>query len=145
MTAPDAGRIVFQGRALAGHSPREAIAAGIGMIHQHFTLVEAMTVAENVMLGWSQAGTILKPAEVIAKDRIRQPHLWACRRPQGGGGHAALRASPARRNRQGDLARCQTADPRRANVESRPLEVRACLSVIRRLKQQGHSVVFHLA
>ena len=39
MVAPDGGTIIFKGRPLAGHSPREAIAAGIGMIHQHFMLV----------------------------------------------------------------------------------------------------------
>src|SRR5271170_2329003 len=47
MTAPDAGEIVFRGRALTGHRPADAMAAGIAMIHQHFMLIEAMTVAEN--------------------------------------------------------------------------------------------------
>ncbi len=42
-------------RTLASRPPRAAMRAGIGMIHQHFTLVEAMTVAENVMLGWREA------------------------------------------------------------------------------------------
>jgi len=51
MIAPDGGGIIFKGRELSGHSPGDAIAAGIGMIHQHFMLVDAMTVAENVMLG----------------------------------------------------------------------------------------------
>ena len=38
----------------------DAIAAGIGMIHQHFMLVDAMTVADNVMLGWRAAGRWLR-------------------------------------------------------------------------------------
>ena len=54
MVRPDAGRIEFDGRRLEGHTPREALAAGIGMIHQHFMLVPAMTVTENVMLGWAE-------------------------------------------------------------------------------------------
>jgi ABC-type uncharacterized transport system ATPase subunit len=51
MTRPDAGRVVVRGRPVSWHSPADAIAAGIGMVHQHFTLVPAMTVAENVELG----------------------------------------------------------------------------------------------
>ena len=45
---------------LHAHNPRTAIAAGIGMIHQHFMLVDAMTVTENVMLGWDRAGRWLR-------------------------------------------------------------------------------------
>jgi len=54
MVRPDAGRVVIEGRPVKWHTPADAIAAGIGMVHQHFTLVPAMTVAENVELG---AGT----------------------------------------------------------------------------------------
>jgi simple sugar transport system ATP-binding protein len=50
MVQPDQGAIVFKDRELPHGSPRAALRAGIGMIHQHFTLVNAMTVAENVML-----------------------------------------------------------------------------------------------
>src|SRR5258706_724804 len=56
MVWPDAGAIVYKGRELAAGSPKKALEAGIAMIHQHFTLVEAMTVSENLMLGWSRAG-----------------------------------------------------------------------------------------
>ena len=51
---PDAGEIIIDGYARAFASPIEAIAAGIGMVHQHFKLVKAFTVAENIHLGWSQ-------------------------------------------------------------------------------------------
>lgn len=51
MVQPEAGTIAREGRAVAFRSPREAIAAGIGMVHQHFELVPAFTVAENVALG----------------------------------------------------------------------------------------------
>jgi hypothetical protein len=49
--------------------PAEAMAAVVAIIHQHFMLIEAMTVVENVMLGWSQAGWILKRAEIAARIR----------------------------------------------------------------------------
>ena len=64
MVRPDAGTIRFKGKALSGHTPRDSIRAGIAMIHQHFMLVEAMTVVENVMLGWEKAGTWLQEREV---------------------------------------------------------------------------------
>src|SRR5438105_4334083 len=48
---PDAGEILVDGRAVEIHSPQDAIAAGVGMVHQHFMLVENFTVLENVVLG----------------------------------------------------------------------------------------------
>jgi general nucleoside transport system ATP-binding protein len=48
---PDSGEIVVDGAARTFRSPRDAIAAGIGMVHQHFMLVPVFTVAENIALG----------------------------------------------------------------------------------------------
>jgi len=48
---PDEGEILVDGRPVAFRNPRHAIAAGIGMVHQHFMLVPVLTVHENVMLG----------------------------------------------------------------------------------------------
>ena len=49
--SPDEGEIIVKGKQLVPKSPRDAIAAGIGMVHQHFMLVPVFTVTENVMLG----------------------------------------------------------------------------------------------
>ena len=48
---PDEGEICVYGDRVEFHSPRDALDAGIGMVHQHFRLVEPFTVAENVVLG----------------------------------------------------------------------------------------------
>jgi len=48
---PDAGTISIDGVEHVHTSPKEAIAAGIGMVHQHFMLVDVFTVAENLILG----------------------------------------------------------------------------------------------
>jgi len=48
---PDEGEIRVRGKTCHISSPREAIALGIGMVHQHFMLVPTLTVAENIMLG----------------------------------------------------------------------------------------------
>ncbi|MYE64395.1 MAG: ATP-binding cassette domain-containing protein, partial [Acidimicrobiaceae bacterium] len=48
---PDDGRVLLEGKPLELHSPRDAIEAGIGMVHQHFELVPPMSVIENVVIG----------------------------------------------------------------------------------------------
>ncbi|GAC1401048.1 MAG: ABC transporter ATP-binding protein [Pyrinomonadaceae bacterium] len=53
---PDSGEIIVDGRSRNIKTPHDAIALGIGMVHQHFMLVETMTVAENIVLG-AEAGS----------------------------------------------------------------------------------------
>jgi len=53
---PDQGEILFDGMPVTIRSPHDAIALGIGMVHQHFMLVDNMTVAENIILG-AETGT----------------------------------------------------------------------------------------
>jgi simple sugar transport system ATP-binding protein len=48
---PDAGSIEVEGRSVAVRSPRDAIRAGIGMVHQHFMLVPPFSVIENIVVG----------------------------------------------------------------------------------------------
>lgn len=47
----DSGEIFVDGREVSINNPHDAIALGIGMVHQHFMLVDTMTVAENIILG----------------------------------------------------------------------------------------------
>src|SRR5215211_988340 len=49
--AADSGEILVDGQPRHIASPQDAIALGIGMVHQHFMLVDTMTVAENIVLG----------------------------------------------------------------------------------------------
>lgn len=66
----DEGQILLDGQVVAFHSPADALARGIGMIHQHFMLVPSLTVAENVALGMkSKRGIVLDLDEVQAKVR----------------------------------------------------------------------------
>lgn len=48
---PDDGQVEVSGRDVTGWSTRDAIAAGVGMVHQHFMLVPTLSVAENLILG----------------------------------------------------------------------------------------------
>src|SRR3954463_8194946 len=51
MYTPSAGTMEVNGRDVTGWSTSEAIAAGVGMVHQHFMLVPTLSVAENIVLG----------------------------------------------------------------------------------------------
>ena len=48
---PDGGRIYLNGKETEIKNPNDAIAAGIGMVHQHFMLVENFTVSQNIIFG----------------------------------------------------------------------------------------------
>lgn len=56
---PSAGHVYYNGALLEVKSPQDAIAVGIGMVHQHFMLVPALTVIENVVLGLKENKKIL--------------------------------------------------------------------------------------
>lgn len=51
---PDSGEIIVRGKPQILHSPHDAIALGIGMVHQHFMLVPTLSVIDNVILGLQQ-------------------------------------------------------------------------------------------
>src|SRR5690349_21637973 len=52
----DGGEILLRGKPIQFAGPGEAIAAGIGMVHQHFKLAPSFTVAENIILGAEPLG-----------------------------------------------------------------------------------------
>ena len=66
----DSGAILVDGRSRRIGSPADAIALGIGMVHQHFMLVETMTVAENIVLG-AEPGSAFAFDSAAASARIR--------------------------------------------------------------------------
>ncbi len=60
---PDEGEIAVDGRPAGFKGPRDAVTAGLGMVHQHFMLIPRFTVAENVILGSEGSGVALdRPA-----------------------------------------------------------------------------------
>lgn len=68
---PNEGEIFIQGRLVEFSSPRDAIAAGVGMVHQHFMLVPVQTVAENIFLGLRSQPFLLNQQAMAAEvDRI---------------------------------------------------------------------------
>ncbi|MFL5942644.1 MAG: ABC transporter ATP-binding protein [Gaiellaceae bacterium] len=68
---PDGGEIRLNGKPVSFSSAREAIQAGIGMVHQHFMLIPVMTVAENIVLGIEPRSALLLD-ESGAEQRVRE-------------------------------------------------------------------------
>ena len=68
---PDEGKILVNDKEMHFNSPMDAIAAGIGMIHQHFMLVPSLTVRENVALGLKSGRGFMLDLDVVEK-RINQ-------------------------------------------------------------------------
>jgi simple sugar transport system ATP-binding protein len=68
---PDRGEILVGGRAVQIRSPADALRAGIGMVHQHFMLVESFSVLENVVLG-AERGFRLGASMAQARDALRR-------------------------------------------------------------------------
>ena len=67
----DAGDIIVNGNAVHVSGPEDALRHGIGMVHQHFMLVEPFTVLENVILG-AESGQMLQPSLDAARDALER-------------------------------------------------------------------------
>ena len=138
----DSGTIYFKGRELAGHQPADAIAAGIGMIHQHFMLVDAMTVTENVMLGWQKAGRWLRPRQIAELIRTTTSAYGLDVDPDATVG----RLSYGQRQRVEITKALMRASDLlildEPTSDLSPPEVSRLLDLMRRLREQGRGVIF---
>ena len=74
---PDEGEIRLDGAPVSFGSPRDAIAAGLGMVHQHFTLVPSQSVTENVLLGLERAAIPPRRAPLRGRGRRASPRSSA--------------------------------------------------------------------
>lgn len=142
MFAPDAGRVTVMGRDVTGWTTPDAIAAGVGMVHQHFMLVPTLTVAENLVLG-------REPVRGIRFDRDT-----AVREVEELGTRTGLVVDPRR-----TIASLSVGEAQRVEILKvlwrgarmlildeptavlSPPEVRELWSVLRRLRAEGSTVV----
>jgi general nucleoside transport system ATP-binding protein len=138
----DSGTIEFNGRRLHDHTPADAIAAGIGMIHQQFMLVDAMTVAENVMLGWPKAGWWLRSGKMAELIRSASNTYGLDLDP-----NAVVSDLPLGRRQRVEIvkailrgAELLILDEPTSNLS--PPEISGLFAVMRRLKQEGRSLIF---
>ncbi|MEM0117077.1 MAG: ABC transporter ATP-binding protein [Conexivisphaerales archaeon] len=141
----DAGNIYLNGDKVEIHSPSDALKLGIGMVHQHFMLIPAFTVAENVALMESSAKDITKKLDLErVKERIR-----VISRTSG------LEVDPDALVENLAVGQQQRVDIlkllyRGANLllldeptsVLNPLEIRQFFEVLRRFKQERKTIIF---
>lgn len=141
LTSPDAGQVLVDGRALAIRSPRDAIAAGIGMVTQHFALVTPMTVSENLLLGRPEGLTIdLKAARRRVEEAADRFGIRV--RPE-----AAVADLSVGEQQRVEILKALAGDCRVLILDEPtavlvPQEVKALFETLRRLTADGMAVAF---
>ena len=139
---PDEGRIVVNGVPAAIDGPNDAIAQGIGMVHQHFELVPPLTVAENIILG-QEPGTLFVDRRKAA-DLVRDLST-----------RFGLALNPAARVADLSVGLQQRVEIVKALYRSAkilildeptavltPQETRELFAIIRELARDGRSIIF---
>lgn len=137
----DSGEILWKGKPAAFRSPKEAIAAGVGMVQQHFSLVRRMTVLDNVILN-------LQDNRFILDRRAAEKKLTALAETYG------LTVDPRARVRDlsvGEQQRVEILKALYRDVELlildeptgvlTPQETEQFFQVLRGLKQEGYSII----
>ncbi len=142
MLRADAGSITVRGEPLADHTPAGALAAGIAMIHQHFMLVDAMTVTENVMLGWPAAGRILRTREMAARIRDASRRFGLDLDPD-----ARVADLPLGRRQRVEILKAILRDADLLVLDEptsnlAPTEVSELLTILLRLRDEGKGIIF---
>lgn len=139
---PDSGRILLDGNEVHISSPHRAIELGIGMVHQHFTLVGPLTVTENVILGLRGQGLSLEIAT----------HERRLRELSGSFGfeiepHEVISRLPIGMQQRVEILKClyRNADLLILDEPTSvltPGETKSFFSVLRHLKEAGKTILF---
>ena len=138
--APDSGSILVEGRPVTIKSPEDAKRLGLGMVHQHFKLVDVFSAADNIWMGREKAGFLLK------KDRYEQVADMAKR--------FGFDLDPRKQVRNMSVSEKQTLEivkvlyyGAKVIILDEPTavltvqEIRKLFDVLRRMKEEGHSII----
>ncbi|MDA8585326.1 ABC transporter ATP-binding protein [Rhodobacteraceae bacterium] len=139
LVRPDAGQMTLGGEAYAPGNPNEARQSGIAMVFQHFSLFEALSVAENVALGMENPPPMRALAARISE--VSQAY--------------GLPLDPARRvgdlsageRQRVEIIRCLLQDPKLLIMDEptsvlTPQEVSVLFETLRKLKAEGTSILY---
>lgn len=108
---PTEGKIFLNGQEVRIESPSQAVKLGIGMVHQHFMLVEAMTVFDNIILGDKHAKGLFIDRAARRKEIEALSENTASTSSSTSSSRDLRRRTAAHRDPQGPLPRGRVADP----------------------------------
>jgi ABC-type uncharacterized transport system ATPase subunit len=136
---PDVGDMHLAGRTHRPGSPAQALASGIAMVHQHFSLVADMTVVENLMLGQSRG--VLRQQECAARVRALAEHYGLILDPW-----ARIQDLSVGERQRVEIVKCLMREPRLLVLDEPtavllPAEIEGLLEVCQRVAARGCSIV----
>jgi general nucleoside transport system ATP-binding protein len=140
----DEGEILLDGKAVRFGSPKDAIAAGIGMVHQHFMLVPVFTVAENVTLGIEETHRLgLIDRRKTRKDVSELSHRYGLEIDP----NALVEDLPVGIQQRVEIVKALVREATVLILDEptavlTPAETEDLFRIIRRLKEGGRSIVF---
>lgn len=138
---PSEGRILLDGEPVTFASPKDAINAGIGMVHQHFMLVPVFTVAENVMLG-REGGPVLNRKAAASRVRALSDRYGLHVDPK-----ALVEDIPVGVQQRVEILKALANDAQILILDEptavlTPQEIDELMEIMRQLKAQGKSIIF---
>lgn len=136
---PDAGEMRFEGIAHRPSGPAQALAHGIAMVHQHFSLVPDMTVVDNLMLGQTR-GVLHRKAYARQVDRLSSEYGLAF------DPSARIQDLSVGERQRVEIVKCLMREPRLVVLDEPtavllPAEIEGLLAVCERVAARGCSVV----
>ncbi len=144
LLTPTAGEILLDGEPVSFDGPGDALAAGIGMVHQHFMLVPVFTVAENVMLGRERTGLPGVLSRSAARKQVRELsdryHLKV-------DPDRLIEDVPVGVQQRVEILKALANDAKILILDEptavlTPQEIEELMGIMRELKEQGTSIIF---
>ena len=144
LVAPDEGEILLDGKPVEMHGSADAIAHGIGMVHQHFKLVPVLTVADNVILG---AETMSGPIFVDRREAAARIRSLADQFGFNIDPEARVAGLPVGVQQRVEILKALYRNARILVLDEptavlTPQETDEIFEVLRRLAKEGHSIIF---
>lgn len=139
----DAGEILIDGQAVAIKSPADALRRGIGMIHQHFQLVPAFTVAQNIALGLRSSRGPILDLDVVSRRLERLSSEYGLRVDP----NADVWQLSVGQQQRVEILKALYRDAALLILDEptavlTPQEVGELFATLRRLAQTGHALIF---
>src|SRR6185369_15849771 len=138
----DSGEIIVDGQVRQINTPHDAIALGVGMVHQHFMLVDTMSVAENIVLG-AEPGTAaaLDLAQAAAQIRKLSEEFKLAVDP-----HALIENLSVGQQQRVELLKALYRNAKLLILDEptavlTPQEVEEFFAILRRMREQGKTIV----